>query len=285
MVLKTWPKSEAVGWGVTDEDGHHAVTIDETGQASVWDLSSREKLFDLMPGFSAGRACFHPSSIRGALLGADGEVARFEITEGGATTPCSSPEPALVAIEFLGDRLLGLDENGGLWSLSDREPEAIGGTWAGWATCSFSPTPETIVVGTASGRLETFDERGQRMSASVQLHQDAVVALLGSLEELISVSADADVRRVKDITTGKLNIETVAEFPGRTVVDCCLAAGGDRLWLALDEGLICWLSLSDPNLCGEHQLAGRSIEEIRPAGDTDLVVLTDRGSVKRLRTG
>jgi hypothetical protein len=282
-VLRTWPKSASMVWGTNDLHDQHALLISEEGTASIWDLSSREFLFDFTVDFAAARAVFHPSGLRGVLLGLDGEIAEFRITEGGKTDAVSSTESPIVALTYGTDSLLGVDENGQIWSWSQAEPVCLGGQWAGWATCSYSPNPDRILLGTASGSIETFTPTGQQIGSAIGLHKDAVVALLPWQEDAISVGADASILRLSGLSSDQLKAEVLAEFPGRMVVDQCACVESGTLWVALDEGLIAWLSLTDPTDNGQFQLQDRRVEEIRVSGPDSIVALTDRGSVRRMQ--
>lgn len=277
-VLRTWPNQASAIWGASDSAGHHALTVDEAGRASIWDLSSRELLFSFHTDFQVVRACFQASGLGGALLGIDGEVCHFRLTEGGATHNLVSPGATPVALCYHDSELLGLDENGGLWSLAETAPLSRGGEWAGWATCS-CPLGDKLVIGTANGTLETFSTDGQHAGQSLALHSDAIIGLEPWDGGLLSISADASVVRVSPDQASR----EVARFPGRTMVDFALCHQSQKIYLALDEGLIVWLSLNEEER-GEFQLEGRRVEEIRAAGPGQASVLTDRGSIKLLLT-
>lgn len=280
-VLRTWPKTTTAVWGVTDRDGHHAVTINEDGQASLWDLSSREVLFGLDSSFPVGRACFQGSGLSGALLGSNGEVSLFKVTDGGGTLPVEVPKIPLVSLTFLKDRLFGLDENGGIWELSQDLLSLRGGVWAGWATASCALDSERLTLGTASGSVEVFKSDGCYLACSVQAHEDAVLALEKWGDGILSIGADASVVSIMLGDTGTLNKTELVSFPGRTVVDHALCLRENRLWLALDEGLLVWVSLGKSGDKGEIQLEDRRrIEEIRVLDSGSLILVTDRGSVK-----
>jgi len=96
---------------------------------------------------------------------------------------------------------------------------------------------------------------------------------------VVSIGADASVVLWKDTEQP----QALADFAGRMTVDHHLSLETDTLWLALDDGLIVWLSMEDPEQAGEFQLLDRRIEEIRPAGGDGLIVLTDRGSILHLK--
>jgi len=282
MVLKTWAKSSPIVWATTDKRELHLFTIDESGKVEVWDLASREPLFQLLFQVPALRVALHSSGLRGAVLGTEGEVDQFEIAEGGGTHSIATPTTPIVSITYEGDTLLGVDENGEIWNLSDEEPRSLGGLWAGWATCACSAGEGLLAVGTAHGTVELFDDRGERQGPGLSLHQDAVIALLPTSDSLLSVSADGIVKGTTGLGTNGANSEVIAEHPGTSVVDACLSSDRSRLWLALEDGVLAWQSLVGSQR-GHYQLKGRRIEEIQPSGAESVIVLTDRGSVKLLR--
>jgi len=279
MVLRTWPKSQPVVWGLNDSHDQHALTISESGTAAMWDLSAREHLFDFDVPFPVVRATFEASGLRGALLGADGEVVTFGVVEGGATHELETTEAPIVALTYRDKTLIGINENGEIFELSSESPKQIGGHWAGWATCSYFSKPDRVLVGTATGSVETFDTKGHQIAPSAKLHTDAVVALIPWRQGVVSIGADASVVLWKDTEQP----QALADFAGRMTVDHHLSLETDTLWLALDDGLIVWLSMEDPEQAGEFQLLDRRIEEIRPAGGDGLIVLTDRGSILHLK--
>ena len=282
-VLTTWPASALADWGVSDPSGHHALTINGKGEACVWDMSSRELLFGLNVGFPVSRATFDAGGLGGALLGADGESASFKLVDGGDTTDLQGPAAPLVSLAYRQGELLAIDENGGLWSLSTEDAVFKGGTWAGWATCSCFLGPDRLLVGTATGSLEAFNEAGQRTLGGLQLHHDAIVALEPWEEHLISVGADGSIVRVSQLQEESPHWETLADFAGRSVVGHSLCRQSGLLWIGLDEGLVAWLSLSKLEQAGEFQLQACRVEEVRSAGPGRAMVLTERGSVKHLK--
>lgn len=278
-ILKTWPKNATGVWGVGDLLGQHGLLVNSDGDGVVLDLSGTEVLFHLECEFPISRGCFSGSGLEGAVLGVDGEVATFKITDGGACRELATPEIPLLALTYLHSRLLGLDENGQIWQLGG-DPALLGGEWAGWGTSTLWLSDQEVLVGTAHGTVETFSSHGERKGASVQLHHDAVLSLERWEQDVISVGADATVCR---LTAGSEHEgKTIASFPGRSVVGSVLCPQAKRLWLALDEGLVTWLSLEDPKVRDEIEIPGRRIEEIRSAGDGGVLVITDRGSVRYL---
>lgn len=282
-VLATWPASALADWGISDPSGHHALTLNGKGEACMWDMSSRELLFGLNVDFPVSRATFEAGGLGGALLGANGECASFKLVDGGDTTGVEGPESPLVSLSYQQSELLGIDENGGLWSLTKEGPVFKGGTWAGWATCSCFLGPDRILVGTATGSLEAFNEAGLRTLGGLQLHHDAIVALEPWEEDLISVGADGSIVRVSHLLGESPSWETLADFDGRSVVGHSLCRQSGLLWIGLEEGFVTWLSLSGAEQTGEFQLQACRVEEIRSAGPGSAMVLTDRGSVKHLR--
>jgi hypothetical protein len=281
MMLKTWPKTASAAWGVAETNGYNALTVSEDGESWLWDLSSREALFSLSLDFPAVRGCFRSDGTAGAVLGQDGEVASFKLVDGGETSPLSAPAIPLVSVTYLDRQLVGVDENGGLWQLDPDESRQVGGEWAGWATCSLFWPPAQVFVGTATGSLETFGKDGQKMATSLQLHQDAVVGLEISEGDLLSVGADATIKRVADPGSETPAVHTVAEYPGHSVVGHALCTDSGWLWLGLEDGLVVWISPTGEQ--GQLQLEGRRVEEIEPAGPGQALVLTDRGSVRCLQ--
>lgn len=280
-ILRTWPKEASGVWGTCDPLGQHGLLIDEEGNALVLDLSGAEVLFHLECDFSACRACFSESGLSGALLGTGGDVALFQLSEGGNCKYLPSSEIPLIELCYHRHELLGLDENGEIWSLGEK-PSRVGGDWAGWGTSVLWIEDGTVLVGTAHGTVETFNLRGERTQASVKVHHDAVIALEHWDGAVLSVGADASVSRLEPSPDG-YRLKTIATYPGRSVVGCVLSPSGKRLWLALDEGLVAWLSLDNPNSRDELELEGRRIEEIRAADENGVLLVTDRGSIRYLR--
>jgi sugar lactone lactonase YvrE len=100
-------------------------------------------------------------------------------------------------------------------------------------------------------------------------------------DKVLSVSADGQVRStpLADFAGSR----RLADFAGETVIGCHLEADGERLWLALEEGRVVWMDPRDGNQQGELQLPEHRVEELRPgARPGEVMVLTDRGSLKRL---
>lgn len=281
-VLKTWPLSATSVWGISDRHGQHALSLDQDGQAHLWALNDRALMLEFELDFLAVRGYFDATGLRGALLGESGEVATFRITDGGRVNPVEVPATPLVSLAYLNETLHGVDENGGLWRLTEEQFESVGGAWAGWAT-SLTHRSGKVFVGTATGSVEVFGQGESNPEHSFALHQDAVLGLEWWQDDLLSVGAEATVFRVvKPLSRESARVSTVFEQPGRAVVSYSLCPESGHLWLALDEGLVCWVSLRDGEQ-GEFQLAGRRIEEIRAAGPGAASLLTDRGSVRHLR--
>lgn len=277
MMIRSWPKTAQAAWGVAESHGYNALIVSEDGAGWIWDLSSREALFALSLDFSAVRGAFREDGTSGAVLGQDGEVATFKIVGGGETSRVCAPDTPLVSLTFLQNALFGVDENGGLWELGEDTPRLVGGTWAGWATCSLFRAPDQVFVGTATGSLERFQSQGKRAAPAIQLHQDAVVGLELWDGSILSVGADATVKRVEQLETEEPTVHTIAEYPGHSVVGHALCAQSGWLWLGLEDGLVAWLSPSGEQ--GSLQLDGRRVEELQSAGVGQALVLTDRGSV------
>lgn len=280
-LLKSWPGKTTAVWGTAEPSGFQALTIGENGDCSVWDLSSREVLFGLALDFQAVRGCFSQDGMVGAVLGLDGEVARFKTVDGGMATVLTAPEVPLVALVYRDRQLTGIDENGGIWALGDEQPAALGGDWAGWATCSVFRAPNQVFVGTGTGSLETFQTDGQRLQPSLQLHQDAVVGLEVWGRDLLSVGADGSVKRVENPGTESASVLTLVEFPGQSVVGYALCPESNWLWIGLEDGQVEWLSPEGKS--GSLKIEGRRLEEIRSAGSGRALVLTDQGSVRYLQ--
>lgn len=280
-VTTTWPKTATAVWGIAEPNGFQAHTIDEAGTCWLWDIASREALFALDPGFPAVRACFNEGGTAGAILGQSGEVSHFKVVEGGACTEISVPGTPLVSLTFFGPQLVGLDENGGLWELGEEEPKAVGGSWADWATCCCFCPPDRIYVGTATGSLETFHPDGKRLTASLQVHQDALVGIEPFAGRLFTLGADASVCRIENPGRDSAVATEVAEYPGQSVVSHAFHAESGTLWMGLEDGLV--VALTPDGKDRQVQLEGRRVEEIQSAGAEAALVLTDRGSVRYLR--
>lgn len=278
-VLKTWSGLSNIVWGTVDREDGQALVIDQNGTGTVLDLLGGEPLFVLDCPFPLRSGCFAPGGLGGAVLGTEGEAATFRVTQGGETTLLETPESPLVAICYHQGALHGLDDNGGLWSLVE-ELEFMGGEWAGWATTGLRLESGQILLGTAGGTVEAFAESGERCRPSVQLHHDAVLALEKWGPGVVSVGADASVCHLTT-EAGAWQRKTLATYPGRSVVDSALCAESGRMWLALDEGLLAWFKLEKPEERDEIELPGRRIEELRTAGPGSVIILTDRGSVRR----
>jgi hypothetical protein len=281
MLLKTWPNTASAAWGVAESNGFNALTVSENGDCWLWDLASREALFSLNLDFTAVRGCFRADGTMGAVLGQEGEVATFKIVDGGGTSQVPAPAIPLVSLAYRENDLLGVDENGGLWQLGADVPLLVGGTWAGWATCSAYVPPNQLFVGTATGSLERFASDGKKAAPALQLHQDAVVGLEVWNDHLLSVGADATIKRVEHPGSENPAVQTVAEYPGHSVVGHALCPDSGWLWLGLEDGLVVWISPRGEQ--GQLRLEGRRVEEIEPAGPGQALVLTDRGSVRCLR--
>ena len=278
-VLKTWPKSPSIQWATGDTENQHLLCVDETGQAWLWDLGARECLFSMSCEFSVGQGVFSRSGLGGALLGADGEVATFRVVEGGVTTPVATPETAIVSLTYDQDGgLEGLDENGGIWSLNEGDPTPLGGEWAGWATSTHHLSDQTFLIGTANGAVQMFC--GSKHTDSTQLHQDAVVGLEIHAGQILSIGADATIYQTVLNQDNFGEKKLLFQSPGRFVVDYVYCQQSQRLCLALDEGLLTWFLLANPEEAFELQLEERRIEELNPAGPKSVLALTDRGSVK-----
>jgi hypothetical protein len=100
---------------------------------------------------------------------------------------------------------------------------------------------------------------------------------------VVSVAADGQLCSLRLDSFGHEQPREIASYAGDSVVGCHLESGGERLWLALEEGRIVWLDPRDGTGQGEIQLPEHRIEEIRPgARPGEILVLTDRGSLKRL---
>lgn len=281
MILKTWPKSKSICWAALQHEVEQGIFVDESGVASCWDLSAREMLFPLQTDFAVSRALFNLHGLGGALLGSEGEVCRFRLTEGGRTEQIEVPHTTLVSISDCEQRLIGLDENGFLWSL-DQEPKKLGGQWGGWATSSLYSEPTGHLVGTAEGRLEFFDRSGNQIGEGIQVHRDAVVGLELLNESVLSLGADATIYRIDNLSQDSPETTEVAAFPGQSLVSYCLDSESLVLWVALEEGLIYRLDLKNESEPQEYQLQGYRIEELRVASPGSAYALTDRGSVKHL---
>lgn len=280
-VLRTWPKSAPIHWAAGDEQEQHLLAVDETGRAWMWDRSSRECLFSLDSDFSVSRGIFSSTGLSGALLGTEGEVATFRVVEGGSTTSVPTPDSAIVALTYADSTLIGLDENGGLWSLDQGQPQRVGGEWAGWATSTLSLSDSSLLIGTANGTVEQFQD--SKHMTSTQVHHDAVIGLEAHDNSILSIGADAVVAKLSQ-KDGQLVLEqTVYESPGRFVVDYLYFAHSRTLCLALDEGLLTWFQVDVPEEKEELQLEERRVEELNPAGPGSILVLTDRGSVRRVK--
>jgi hypothetical protein len=280
-VLTSWPKTATAAWGVCEPNRYQGLTIDESGTCWVWDLASREALFALDLSFAAVRACFREDGTVGAVLGQSGEVAHFKVVMGGACTEYTGPSAPLVSLTFAGSQLVGLDENGGLWELEEDEPKAVGGSWADWATCCCFCPPDRVYIGTATGSLETFHPDGRRLSASLQIHQDAVVGIERLAGRLLTIGADATVCRVENPGRDSATATEVAEYPGQSVVSHAFDSESGTLWMGLEDGLV--VALTPDGKDRQIQLEGRRVEEIHWAGAEAALVLTDRGSVRYLR--
>ena len=284
MVLKTWPKTPAIAWATVAQDSEQAILVSEDGEASCWDLSAAEQMFSFSLEFPVIRAVFHQAGLKGALLGADGDVAGFRVTGGGETTIVEVPQTPIVAVCYLSDDLIGLDENGTLWKLGSEEPEILGGEWAGWVTTCLASAQGTHIVGTADGRLEFFDEEGNRLGAGLQVHFDAVLGLQTFQDTLLSVGADASVHRISGVELNEPMAEELVSFPGHSVVGYCLdESDTGHLWLALDEGLLQRIPLADPEQSESFRLDGYRTEELKAAPGGGVYAITDKGSVKFLR--
>lgn len=284
MVLKTWPKTPPISWAGVAQSSEQAVLVTEDGEASCWDLSATEQLFTFALDFLVIRAVFHQTGLKGALVGADGEVALFRVTDGGETTAVETPPTPIVSVCFMGDELTGLDENGTLWKLDSQEPVALGGEWAGWVTTCLASAQETHIVGTADGRLEFFDLQGKRLGNGLQVHFDAVLGVLNFQDTVLSVGADASVYRISGWEQNAPLAKELVGFPGHSVVGYCLdESQSGHLWLALDEGLLQKISLADPEQTESIRLEGYRTEELKSATGGGIYAITDKGSVKYLK--
>lgn len=281
-MVKAWPKTPTIVSAFADAKGHSLVSIDEDGQAQLWDLHSRELLFAFQAPVRIHHGVFQEDGSAGVLLTHDGDLLHFKVATGGSVKPLPAlGQPAVDAI-CTSHGVLALDENGGLW-LVEGEPRSLGGAWAGWATSGLALPDGSTIAGTASGELLRYAENGApRMQ---RVHQDAVLALFELDDSVLSVSADGQVSLTALADFGNGPSKELASFAGESVVSCHLETGGQRLWLALEEGRIAWLDPRDGGNQGEHQLPEHRIEELRPgARPGEILILTDRGSLKRLTT-
>jgi hypothetical protein len=289
-MVKSWPKSPTLVSAFADSQGHSLVTIDEEGQAQLWDLHSREPLFSFHTPVRLHHGAFQADGSAGVLLSQDGDLLEFKVAAGGSVTPTAAlPQPAVDVI-CCGGEVVALDENGGLWSVKPT-PTLIGGAWAGWATSGLALGGGQTLMGTASGELllypaDSLQRSGDAMDlpAVVRAHQDAVLALFEVSGRVVSVSADGQICSSPLAEFGDSEPREIASFAGDSVVGCHLESSGERLWLALEEGKIVWLDPRDGSNQGETQLPDHRIEEIRPgARPGEILILTDRGSLKCLK--
>lgn len=279
-LLKTWPKSPPMITGFGDASGHSLVTIDEAGKGHLWDQHGRERLFPFSLPMALQGGAFHAQGSWGVLWGEEGDLFRFEVAAGGVVQAAPAcPQPLIGAAPVASDRLLALDEVGGLWEMG-QPPRPVGGTWAGWCTSLLALPQDRTLVGTAHGELLlcTSEAAPPRV---IPVHRDAVLALFLWRSQVLSVAADSQVCLL-DLDSPEAARE-VFSFAGETVVDCLIEEDGTRLWLALEEGKIVALDPHRAALVGEVQLPEHRIEEIRPGGRPgQILVLTDRGSAKRV---
>lgn len=272
-ILRTWKHKGTVVSAFSD-GGDCAVTVDDQGLAWVWDLHSREQLFALdWPEIAHGAM----RATGGVVLNSSGEVATFRMVDGGSVEPLGEELPPMVDVAYADSLVLGLDENGGLWSLSE-EPHRLGGSWAGWSTAALAQSSRAL-VGTASGEILSYPLSSGPALEQVKPHQDAVLELLECGEDLLSVGADGRVFRYPQ---GQLDSpQEIGSFLGEAVVACRLSRDGTRLWVALEEGHLSWLDPRTGEETGDYTFDEHRIEEIRPgANRCQLVLLTDKGSAK-----
>ena len=283
MLLKSWPKAAPVVSGFRDEKCHTMVTIDEDGQASLWDLHSREQIlaFDTPHRLASGH--FQSSGVGGVLIGQEGEMLAFRTVGGDLMTeigPLSVPATDSLSVD---GKTIALDENGTLWVVGD-EPKVIGGSWAGWSTCGLALPDGRTMVGTATGELLSFATQGDGPPQCRRLHSDAVVAIFELRGEVISIAADGQILSLPAADFLQSEVTELANFGGHSVVSCHIDSDGKRLWLALEEGKIAWIDPTDGRTLGEFEFPEHRIEEIRPGSCSgEILVLTDRGSLKVLR--
>jgi hypothetical protein len=282
--LKSWPVSPKLVCAFADPQGHSLVTIDEEGQGQLWDLHSREVLFVFNTPVRLHHGCFAPGGASGVLLSSDGDLLLFRLADGGSLKPLPGlDQPAVDVVVGPDNLILALDENGGVWSVGP-SPRQLGGCWAGWATSGLALSDGRVAVGTASGELLLFPLEKATPQACQRPHQDAVLALFEVEGQLVSVAADGQVSACALDDFAHSQPRLLADFAGETVVGCALDLGGHRLWLALEEGRLSWLDPRDGSAQGDYQLSEHRIEELRPGGrPNEVLVLTDRGSLKRIQ--
>ncbi len=283
MLLKSWPKSTPVVSAFRDNECHTMVTIDENGQAALWDLHSREQIlaFDTSHRLASGH--FQSNGVGGVLLDQEGELLKFRTVGDDLISgigPLSVPATDVLS---LGSDTLALDENGTLWVVDD-EPRAIGGSWAGWSTCGLALSDGRTLVGTATGELLSYSTQNSQAPQCRRLHSDAIVAIFELEGTVISVSADGQILSLSASDVLHSPVKELANYHGHSVVSCLIDSDCRRLWLALEEGKIVWINPREGQTLGEYEFPEHRIEEIRRGSSPDeILVLTDRGSLKVLR--
>jgi hypothetical protein len=287
-IVKSWPKTAPIVSAFADSGGHTAVTLDEDGRAALWDLHGRELLFAFSAPVRLHSGAFAASGAAGMLLSQDGDLLSFRVADGGKLKALPAlPQPASDLAYAPSGELIALDENGGLWGLDPDQEQArpLGGAWAGWATSGLSLEDGTSFVGTASGELLRYAAGGVA-SGAVRAHGDAVVGLLRAGQSLLSIAADGSLALVPLASFGSQPAQELGDYAGQAVVSYHFEQESDRLWLALEEGKVVWLDAAKGQPQGEYQFPEQRIEELRPGGRPgEVLVLTDRGSLKRLAIG
>lgn len=281
-MVKAWPKTPTLVSAFADARGHSLISIDEDGSAQLWDLHSREPLFSFNAPVRIHHGTFQEDGSAGVLLTQDGDLLEFKVAAGGGVKALPALGQPAVDVLCTSCGVVALDESGGLW-LVEKEPVSLGGAWAGWATTGLALTDGRCMAGTASGELLLYGDEPTTPRLQ-RVHQDAVLALYEMEAGVLSVSADGQVSLTGLLDFGSSASRELASFAGDSVVGCHLEPGGQRLWLALEEGRVAWLDPRDGGNQGEHQLPEHRIEELRPgARPGEILILTDRGSLKRLR--
>ena len=71
----------------------------------------------------------------------------------------------------------------------------------------------------------------------MRAHHDAVLALFEVADSVVSVAADGQLCSLRLGSFGHEQPREIASYAGDSVVGCHLESSGERLWLALEEGL------------------------------------------------